>query len=145
MPALVAMLACAVVGIADGDTLTARDMPEGKANFTIRVAEIDTPEKGQAWSKRSRQHLAALCHGKPAILEPRTTDRYGPTVARVECDGADVSAGQVRAGMAWLFDRYVTDCGLYAVQQEAREARRGLWGHAPVAPWAWRAAGRSAQ
>ena len=33
-------------------------------------------------------------------------DRYGRTVARVECDGTDASAAQVRAGMAWAFLRY---------------------------------------
>ena len=70
------------------------------------------PEKGQPWGNRSRQHLAALCFGKPAIVSPRVTDRYGRTVARVECDGVDVSAEQVRVGKAWVFDRYVSDRGL---------------------------------
>ena len=43
------------------------------------------------------------------------------------------------SGMAWVFDRYVSDRGLYAVQDEARAAQRGLWGDAdPVAPWEWR-------
>jgi hypothetical protein len=28
--------------------------------------------------------------------------------------------------MAWVFDRYITDRGLYAVQDEARAQRRGL-------------------
>ena len=61
-------------------------------------------------------------------------------MARVICDGVDANAEQVRAGMAWVFDKYVTDRGLYAVQDEARAARRGLWADAvPVAPWEWRA------
>jgi endonuclease YncB( thermonuclease family) len=117
MPALAAVLACTVIGIADGDTLTVRcDVNDGKANITIRVAEIDAPEKGQSWGSRSRQHLAELCHSKPASLRPQTTDRYGRTVARIECDGTDASAEQVRAGMAWVFDRFVADRALYAVQ-----------------------------
>lgn len=142
MPALAALLACTIVAIADGDTLTARcDVPEGKVNITVRVAEIDAPEKGQAFGSRSRQHLAELCHGKPAIVSPRTKDRYGRTVARVECDGIDASAEQVRAGLAWVFDRYVTDRTLYAVQDAARAAQRGLWADAdPVPPWDWRKA-----
>lgn len=140
MPALAAALACVVISIADGDTLTARcDAPEGQTNIVVRVAEIDAPEKGQAWGNRSRQHLADLCHRRAAVVRPRTTDRYGRTVARVECDGIDASAEQVRAGMAWVFDRYVTDRGLYAVQDVARGERRGLWGDAePVSPWEWR-------
>ncbi len=72
------MLACTVIGIADGDTLTARcDVPEGKINVTVRVADIDAPEKAQAWGNRSKQHLGALCFGKPTIVAPQTTDRYG--------------------------------------------------------------------
>jgi endonuclease YncB( thermonuclease family) len=42
-------------------------------------------------------------------------------------DGTDANAEMVRSGMAWVFDKYVTDRGLYAVQDEARAARRGLW------------------
>jgi hypothetical protein len=54
MPALAALLACTVIGIADGDTLTARcDVPDGKVNVTVRVAEIDAPEKAQPWGNRS--------------------------------------------------------------------------------------------
>jgi endonuclease YncB( thermonuclease family) len=134
-------LACIVIGIADGDTLTARcDVPDGKANIVVRVAEIDAPEKGQAWGNRSRQHLAALCHSKPATVIPQTTDRYGRTVARIECAGGNASTEQVRAGLAWVFDRYVRDHSLYVVQEEARAERRGLWADRdPVAPWDWRA------
>jgi endonuclease YncB( thermonuclease family) len=139
---IAAALACIVIGIADGDTLTARcDMPEGKANITVRVAEIDAPEKGQAWGSRSRQHLAAVCHERPAVVRPQVTDRYGRTVARVECDGTDASVEQVRAGLAWVFDRYVRDQSLYAVQDEARDERRGLWAdREPMPPWEWRRA-----
>jgi endonuclease YncB( thermonuclease family) len=135
-----AALACIVIGITDGDTLTARcEMQEGKANITVRVAEIDAPEKAQAFGNRSRQHLAATCFHRPAIVRPRTTDRYGRTVARVECDGVDASAEQVRAGMAWVFDRYVTDRSLYPVQDEARSEGRGLWSDSlATPPWEWR-------
>ena len=66
-------------------------------------------------------------------------DRYGRTVARVECDGTDANAAQIEAGLAWVFDRYVTDRTLYAVQAEAYEAQRGLWSdEAPISPWQWR-------
>lgn len=64
-------------------------------------------------------------------------------MARVECNGTDANAEQVRSGMAWVFDRYVTDRSLYAVQDQARAAGRGLWAEAePVAPWDWRQAKR---
>jgi endonuclease YncB( thermonuclease family) len=83
--------------------------------------------------------LADVCFRKQAVVKPQTTDRYGRTVARVECNGVDANAEQVRAGMAWVFDKYVTDRSLYTVQDEARVARRGLWSDRdPMPPWEWR-------
>ncbi len=140
MPLALAVLACIVIGVSDGDTLTARcEMSEGFENLRIRLAEIDAPEKGQAFGNRSKEHLAALCFGKHADVAPQGRDRYLRTVAHVYCDKEDAGTEQLRAGMAWVFDRYVIDRRLYAVQDEARTARRGLWEDPhPVAPWEWR-------
>ena len=118
------MLICLIIGITDGDTLTARcDTPAGAQNVKVRLAEIDAPEKRQAFGTRSRQHLAAMCFRKQAEVRPATVDRYGRTVARVYCDGTDANAEQVRAGMAWAFTRYLTDPGIAALQDQARRRR----------------------
>jgi endonuclease YncB( thermonuclease family) len=67
-------------------------------------------------------------------------DRYGRVLGRVECKGMDANTEQVRRGMAWVYDRYVTDRSLYALQNEARAAHLGLWADTtPTAPWVWRA------
>lgn len=133
------LLACLVVGVTDGDTLKVRC---GSApQEVVRLAEIDAPEKAQPWGERSRQHLAALCHDKPAEVRPEKRDRYGRTVARVSCAGVDASAGQVKAGMAWAFTKYLTDPTIRAAEEAARAAQLGLWADAyPVPPWEWRAA-----
>ena len=139
MPAAAALI-CLVIAIADGDTLTARcEAANGMENIKVRLAEIDAPEKGQAFGARSKQHLAELCFQKQATVTPRAKDRYLRTVANVECEGVDVGTEQVRSGMAWVFDRYVTDRSLYAVQDDARSAKRGLWTNPnPTPPWEWR-------
>jgi endonuclease YncB( thermonuclease family) len=139
-----AVLACIVIGITDGDSLTARcETPAGMETIKVRLAEIDAPEKAQAWGNRSRQHLATLCFRQPADIQYQTVDRYGRIVGRVTCNGTDTSTEQVRSGLAWVFDRYVTDRSLYEVQAEARAARRGLWINAdPLPPWEWRSAHR---
>jgi len=55
------------------------------------------------------------------------------------CDGVDANAEQVRRGVAWVYERYVTDKTLYAVQEEAKAERRGLWhDEKSVAPCEWR-------
>ena len=42
--------------------------------------------------------------------------------------------------MAWVYDQYAKGyTGLYPIQKEARDARRGLWvDNDPVPPWEWR-------
>lgn len=113
-----------VVGVADGDTLTVLDA--GHQQIKVRLAEIDAPEKRQPFGQRSKQSLSGLCFGRDAVIENKGHDRYGRVIGRVNCAGIDASAEQVRQGMAWVFDRYATDRSLYAIQAEARAARRGL-------------------
>lgn len=105
----------------------------------VRLAEIDAPEKRQPFGQRSRQALADLCFQKTARICTATTDRYGRTVARVECAGVDANAEMVRRGMAWVYTRYQTDAGLIRLEAQARERRAGLWADSsPQPPWEWR-------
>ena len=126
-----------VVGITDGDTLT---ILIANQQLKVRLADIDAPESKQPFGTRSRQSLAALCFKKDARLETRGKDRYGRTIATVHCAGTNANAEQVRQGMAWVFDRYASPSSpLYALQNEARAERRGLWADShPAPPWDWR-------
>lgn len=143
MGVIAAAFLASVIGISDGDTMTVLHEREP---IKIRLAEIDAPEKAQPFGTKSKQALSDLCFGKQAEVNPKTTDRYGRTIARVKCDGQDVSEHQVEAGMAWVYDRYVTDRGLYPLQDMARSTGRGLWVDAgPVPPWEWRKSKRAAK
>lgn len=135
-----AALICLVVGITDGDTLTARCGELGAyQQIKIRLAEIDAPERRQPFGQRSRQALAGLCFQQQATIRPEKTDRYGRTVGRVECQGQDASAELVRAGMAWAFTRYLNDPEIRRLENAARAAGVGLWSdREPVPPWEWR-------
>lgn len=136
--------ACVVVGVTDGDTLTARcGLPSAYQQVRVRLAEIDAPERRQPFGERSRQHLADLCFQRPAEIVPTARDRYGRTVARVRCSGTDANLAQVNAGMAWAYTAYLTAPAFAVAEQDARAARRGLWVDLgtvapPVAPWDWR-------
>lgn len=131
---------CLVVAINDGDTLKARCGELGRyEQVSIRLAEIDAPEKRQPFGNRSKQVLSDLCFQQLATITPLKRDRYGRTVARVECRGLDSSAEQVRTGMAWAFTRYLTDPEISRLEDAARKAGVGLWRDPdPVAPWEWR-------
>lgn len=129
-----------VVAIADGDTLT---VLADRTQYKIRLAEIDAPERRQAFGERSRQSLAALCFQAEAVVAVTTRDRYGRSIARVACNGTDASLHQVRAGMAWAYTQYLTDPAIAQAEQAAREARAGLWADAdPVPPWLFRKGAR---
>ncbi len=129
-------LADRIVGVADGDTLTVlRD----NAPYKVRLANIDAPEKKQAFGARSRQSLSALCYGKEATIRQHSHDRYGRVVATVYCDGVDVNRRQVELGMAWVYVKYNMDRSLPPVEMNARRGGQGLWADPdPVPPWLYR-------
>ena len=121
----------------DGDTLDV--IVQGK-RIRVRILDIDAPEHAQPYGHRSRQSLIALCGGEAAQVDVDKHDRNGRLLAYVRCNGSEAGAEQVRRGMAWVFVRYApAGSPLYAVEAEARAARRGLWATLqPVAPWEWR-------
>ena len=126
-----------VVAVADGDTLT---LLVDRQQVRVRLADIDAPERAQPFGTRSRQSLHELCHGKTASIEGHGKDRYGRVIGTATCHSKNANAEQVRRGMAWVYDRYARpDSPLYALQEEARSTRRGLWADLqPVPPWEWR-------
>jgi endonuclease YncB( thermonuclease family) len=136
-------LAGRVVKVSDGDTLTLLDAAQRQ--HKVRLAAIDAPEKDQAFGRRSRESLAAMCAGQAAVVLQEGKDRYGRVVGRVTCGRIDANSEQVRHGMAWVYHRYApAGSPLYRLQAEAQAGRRGLWYDArPQAPWAWRAERRT--
>lgn len=132
-----------VVGVSDGDTITV--LVDGRTQVRVRLAEIDAPEKSQAFGQRSKQALSDMVFGKTVRVEQRDVDRYGRVVGRVFIGTTDVNAEQIRQGMTWVYRQYSRDTTLLKVEQEAREAKRGLWTDPlPTPPWEYRHAGREA-
>ena len=129
-----------VTGVADGDTLYAN--VDGHS-IRIRLAQIDAPEKAQAFGRRSEQSLRELVGKKQVELTWKSLDRYGRPIAQVAVDGLDVNAEQVKRGFAWVFRRYSNDAALIALEAQAKSAGVGLWTDPhPFAPWEWRASRR---
>lgn len=138
-------LLCLVVGISDGDTMTARCGDAGSyEQVKIRIHAIDAPERAQPYGNRSRESLSDLCFRQQAKIKREDTDRYGRTVASVECQGRDVAKHQVSTGMAWTYIRYARNRpDLPPLEQQAKAQRAGLWQDADtVPPWEWRKARR---
>jgi micrococcal nuclease len=130
-----------VISIADGDTLT---LAVDGRRLKIRLANIDAPERGQAYGRESRRSLSELCFRKDARYRVEDIDQYGRTVAAVECDGVDASRAQVERGMAWVARHYNRDASLPMLQAQMRWRRVGLWADAnPIPPWEFRHTGEA--
>lgn len=127
-----------VVGVMDGDTL--KLLTSDRQELRIRLAEIDAPEKKQAFGEVSKRSLSDLAFNKPALVRVVNTDRYGRIVGRVYVGTLDVNMAQVGRGLAWAYTQYLTDDRIGSLEANARKARVGLWAdkQEPVAPWTFR-------
>ena len=145
-----------VVRIVDGDTLVVLD--SGNTQHRVRLAGIDTPERGQPFGKKAKENLARLAAGQPARVEYHKRDRWNRLIGKVWVRSPDspcrevncpktlnVGMAQLTQGLAWHFKRYAheqseEDRERYAfAEDEARAKEVGLWGDPdPVPPWEWR-------
>ena len=128
-----------VVGIADGDTLTLLDA--GNRQHKIRLAEIDTPERGQPYANKAKQALSGMVFQQQISVRVVDTDKYGRTVGRIYVGDTDVSAELIRQGAAWVYRKYLRDNSLLTLEAEAKAAKRGIWGLSEsqqIPPWEWR-------
>jgi micrococcal nuclease len=118
-----------IVGVSDGDTLTAR-FP---ADFvypnqqSIRLLEIDAPESRQAFGNRSKQALSELAFGKTLRVTVTGNDAFCRPLVLVEGDQGSVNLQMVKSGYAWFNREYGRDRAYQTAEDEARAARRGLW------------------
>jgi endonuclease YncB( thermonuclease family) len=81
----------------DGDTVVLSD------GSRVRLAGIDTPERGQCGHGEATALLASLVEGRPVVLHPAGStdvDRYGRLIRYVEHSGSDVNLAMIDAGRA---------------------------------------------
>lgn len=136
-----------VVGIADGDTLTLLDSTN--TQHRIRLAGIDSPEKGQPFGDHCKKSLSDLVFGRTVEVESSKLDRYGRVIGKVLLDGLDANLEQINRGCGWHYKKYQNEQPLEdrlsytRAEANAREVGVGLWRDKdPVAPWEWRRARR---
>lgn len=130
-----------VIAVLDGDTVLVLRGSRNRQPEKVRLADIDAPEKEQPFGMASRQSLSGLVLKKQVRVSSQATDDYGRLVAHLVADGRSVNEEQVRRGMAWEYSRSRGDRRYTALQNEARQARRGLWAQPdPMSPQQWRKA-----
>jgi len=127
-----------VIGVKDGDTVVL--LTAAKTEITVRLSEIDAPERKQAFGTVSRTFLSNLIFGKEVRLEKLGNDRYGRTLGFIYLrNGTNVNLEMVKNGMAWQYVKYSKSAVLKKEQASAKSMKVGLWRDAyPVPPWEFR-------
>ena len=97
---------CLAATVVDGDTLRCSNVPE--ANGRVRLARIDTPERGQSGYHAASAALHSLIEGQSVSCrwvdaDPRTTriewhDRFGRRVAFCSVAGHDLTTALLDGG-----------------------------------------------
>ncbi len=114
--------------VVDGDSLEI-------GSDRIRLYGIDAPEgrqdcrrNGEVWrcGDAAAAQLRKLVQGATLRCTPRDTDEYGRSVSVCRSGGTDINAEMVRSGLALAYRRYSSD--YVDEENEARAAKRGLWG-----------------
>lgn len=120
-----------VTGVTDGDSIV---VDVGGVPFRVRYIGIDAPEMaGEELGEESRTANRTLVGGKSIVMirDLSEADRYGRLLRYVFADGVFVNRELVRLGLARA-GYYPPDIScmkeLRAAQDEAREARLGIWG-----------------
>ncbi len=128
-----------VISIKDGDTVVVLDSLN--QSTTLRLAEIDCPEKKQPFGNRAKQFTSSQVYQVTIKYVVTDIDRYGRAIAMIYYgeDNKYLSAELVRNGMAWHYKKYSKSKELADLEIKARENKIGLWsGPNPVNPSEWR-------
>ncbi|MDF4211138.1 thermonuclease family protein [Pseudomonas protegens] len=126
-----------VVRILDGDTIEVLDA--NRQTHRVRLANIDAPERRQAFGEASRQTLADMSFRQKIEVIDKGSDQYGRRIGVLMLNGRDLNAEMISKGMAWVYTRYNSNPNLPALQQQARKAKLGLWVEpSPTPPWEFR-------
>jgi micrococcal nuclease len=128
-----------VVGVAAGETIM---VLKNKKSVEILLYGIDCPEEGQPFSDQAMQFASKMVFGKVVEVYRMDTDRQGRTVAFVSVDKSLLNEELVKAGLAWVYNRYCNEviCETWKQYQlRAKVGKRGLWSDPnPIPPWEFR-------
>jgi len=79
-----------VTRVIDGDTFRTTSR-----KHSVRLANVDTPEKGTKGGAKATQRLKNLIQGRKVEVNTVARDAYGRAVAKVKRGGIDVNKAMV--------------------------------------------------
>ncbi|ASW74170.1 nuclease [Chryseobacterium piperi] len=142
---LLSQIRAKVIGVKDGDTILVLD--KDNKQTTLRLAEVDCPEKGQPFGKNAKQFTSDLVYGKSIQYYKTNSDRYGRIIAKVYFNNDRyLSEEIIKKGYGWWYYQYSDNENLGVLESKARALKLGLWSatEANISPWEWRKTKREA-
>lgn len=102
--------------------------------IAVRIAEINCPVRKQPFAAESKSFVGRLVNKHLLSVRPIGHDRHRRVWANVFLpDGRSLGYEMVKAGWAQV-SASVVDERLVELEQDARRAKRGLWGNAQTVP-----------
>ena len=126
-----------ILKVKDGDTFDYLDC--NGAIHTVRIAGIDTPEKGQPFANKAKEKLSTLLHSGKITLLSTGSGNHKRLAMEVYVDGIDVNLEMVKCGLAWREPRFDRSGKYIKAEEDAKKAKLGLWSDpTSIAPWEYR-------
>lgn len=127
-----------ILKVKDGDTFDYLDC--NGAIHTVRIAGIDTPEKGQPFANKAKEKLSSLLNSGKITLLRTGSGNHKRLAMEVYVDGIDVNLEMVKCGLAWREPRFDRSGKYIKAEEDAKKAKLGLWSDpTSIAPWEYRA------
>ena len=130
-----------VLKVIDADILKVK---KNNTEVEVRLYGIDAPESDQPYGLRATRFTKMMARFERVEVVPEHRVQQGRVEALVYLDGDGECLNEelVKAGHAWVYERYchIRDCDQWRkLERRARQAERGLWTQSdPVPPWDWR-------
>lgn len=113
-----------VTRVKDGDTfeIEYQGMP-----LTIRLRNIDVPEKNTPFGKQATQRVKELLEGKVVDFETTKLDNCGRHLCNMYLNGQRLDELFVREGLAFHWEKYSNNAKLVELEKQAYNDQIGIW------------------
>jgi endonuclease YncB( thermonuclease family) len=130
-------LAGRILSVADGDTFT---LDVNGQKVKVRLYGIDCPERDQPYGKEARDFVLDWVRGRPVSIKSRGKDQYERVLGEAFIGESNLNKELLAHGYAWWYESHAKTRKDYReLQQQAQQARRGLWSDPePITPWEFR-------
>jgi endonuclease YncB( thermonuclease family) len=126
-----------VVEVPDGDDI--KIVTASNLAVRVRLSGIDAPQMGQAYAERAKEVLSEKVLHRTVRVELLAHDGYRRAVGNVFHGDRWINLEMVATGLAWHAAAALTDERLAKAEEDAREAKVGLWQESyQLPPWEYR-------